>query len=178
MKMGQVKRKKHYRGSSPVAKNPPAGLWWFIHHPSVIEDVVSDYLERYGRGKEIAVDFRSDLLSHLENLSRAHKVKLYGKKVARHWTVPAYARACRINSGTMMKWIRELNKTAMKLYPGQAQRFGFRTKPLTDEEIAAMRLKCCEGVDIHDVAALYRVNVGYAARICKTEMELRRQWNA
>jgi hypothetical protein len=176
--MGQGKRKKHYRGSSPVAKGPSRGLWWFIHYPSAIEDVVSYYLERYGRGKEIPVDFRVDLLSHLGNLSRAHKVKLYGKKTARYWTVPAYAKASKIEPGTMMKWVRQLNKIAIELYPEEAERFGFRTKPLSEKEIEGMHLKCYEGMDIHDIAALYRINVGHAARLCKTAMEFKRLWNA
>lgn len=172
--MGQGKRKKHYGGSSPVNKDPSPSLWWFVHYPSAIEDVVSSYLERYGRGKEIPVDFRAELLSHLDNLSRAHKVKLYGKKTARYWTVPAYARACKIEPHTMMKWVRELHKTAIKLYPAEAERFGFRTVDLSEKEIEDMRLKVHEGVDIHDIAALYRINVGHAARILKQDMKWKR----
>ncbi len=163
----------------PHADGWPESLWWFVHYPADRKAVIDSYLASYARGKTVPDGFRETLITCLRELSQIQNLKAWGKpRTKRYWTIPDYARAHAIKRHTLMKWLRELEKIAKAKYPARAKAYGRRCEPLTENDKKAMRLKCCEGTDIQDIAKEFRITPAHAARICRTEMQLRRLWNA
>lgn len=165
----------------PHAESWPESLWWFLHYAADRKAVIDSYMEKYARGKKIPEGFRDELTTCLKDLGQIQTLKQWGKpRTKRYWTIPAYARAHRLRPFTLMKWLRELEKIAKGMYPDRAKAYGRRTKPLTENDKDKMRLKCCEGTDIQDIAKQFKITPAHAARICRAEMQLRQQpfWQA
>jgi len=165
----------------PHAESWPESLWWFVQYPADRKTVIDCYLASYARGKTITDPdgFRDRLLTILRDLSQIQKLAAWGKpRTKRYWTIPDYARAHGLKRYTLMKWLRELEKTAKDKYPARAKAYGRRIEPLTETDKETMRWKCCEGTDIQDIAKEFRISPAHAARICRAEMQLRRLWNA
>src|SRR5690242_9455315 len=110
-------RDAEWRKQPHVKDGPPPSLWWYARPDR--QRVISAYLERASRGRTLPQDFPDQLSSWLADLHRFQNKKRWGQpNTHRYWSVPAYA----LDNGfvepaTLMKYMRELESIAIKLFP-------------------------------------------------------------
>src|SRR5690349_2680968 len=89
----------------PHSKEPPQSLWW--HRRPDRQRVISAYLDQCSRGRAVPDRLKDDIELWLSELSSLQKT---GPRTYRYWTIPAYARAHRMQAPALMKRVREMEK--------------------------------------------------------------------
>jgi hypothetical protein len=167
----------------PHAESRPESLWWYSRKPrpswadwaddeptADAQKVIDTYLERYARGAKVPDGLREDLMRWLQDLSRIHNLEKWGKpRTDLYWTIPNYARALKLNRFTLMKRLRELEKTAKQLFPERAAARGRSRAAVSEKEIEDIRKKFSDGVRVKTIATEFRLPEGHVGLICKAE---------
>ena len=168
-----VSRRDYLR--MPHAEAVPESIWWYGTNRADNAAVIDSYLARYARGKKVPEGFRESLVTCLNYLTRRNSLASWNKpKTKRYWTIPNYARAKGLRPFTLMKWMRELEKTAKEMFPERAATHGRRLEPLTDAEISSIRAKYRAGAGPEEIAREFKIAEGYVGRLCRSEQKRRR----
>jgi hypothetical protein len=153
----------------------PKSFWWYRSETRPPYDdtptndslaVIDLYLHQCSRGRTLPADFRGHLLKWLQDLNRPVKIS---PRRERFWTIPAYELAHKINPKTLCKRIRELEKIAIRLFPGRAPSARNRP-PLTGEEKQEIRKLYHESMDAdaaHRIAAQFQITPARVGQICR-----------
>jgi len=159
------------RQRKPHAPEAPPGLWWYRSlAPEEVASVLRSYLRARGaRGaKKAPPDFGKKLEHWLSELIAAQGT---GKSVS-YWTLKSYALAHKIKPHPFMAWFRTLEEVAKELYPDRVPP-GRRDKPLSDDEIQAIRAEYLETGEVHEIAARHEIPAWRIGQICRKEKEQR-----
>jgi hypothetical protein len=153
-----------------VKEAAPSGLWWYSRPDR--QRVIDAYLEKYSGGRTLPPGFKHDLLLWLDDLSRKQKVT-GTTRTYRHWSIPAYELAHGFKKGTLMKRLRELEKTAKKMFPDSVPYSRKMRARLTNDDIKQIQQMYLGGTDAKEIAEKFRVAPSKVGYLCREQKAIR-----
>ena len=155
-----------------VKDGPPPCLWWYAQPDR--RRVIDAYINQCKRGRTLPDDFKDDLVMWLDDLSRIQNKKPWGQpRTSRYWSVPAYARAHKMEPAALMKRLREMEKLAAQLFSDSIPSSRKPRPQLTDSEKQKIRQRYLDGEDCKALAEEFRIPAAHVGLICREEKATR-----
>lgn len=157
-----------------VKDGPPPSLWWYARPDH--RRVVDAYFQQCKRGRTLPDDFRADLGLWLDDLTSIQNKKPWGQpRTYRYWSVPAYARAHKMEPAALMKRLREMEKLAAQLFPDSVPSSRKPRPQLTDDDKRKIRQRYLAGEDCKTLAEEFRIPAAHVGLLCREEKAVRNE---
>jgi hypothetical protein len=165
-------RTKEWVRQPHVKDGPPSSLWWY--QQPYRNQVIKAYLERAARGRALPDEFSEELKTWLSELSQPQNMKAWDRpRTVRYWSVPAYAAYLdTIKPATLMKYLRELENVAKKLFPADVPS-SRKSRKLNAEEIQELKRRYLAGTDAKVLAEKFRITPARVGQLCGAEKKQR-----